>query len=81
MVAREVRIKDGKRETTICRYVAAQLEGSSYGGKMEGVEDTAYNTYMAVARLIEILASKDIISLDEVGFIATGDRLKKLEKG
>ena len=76
---------DGSRKVAPLEdYIKHRLEANSSGGSVECAADNAYSAHYALARLVRLLVSKGVISLQEVGAVVgspwDGDNLSISEK-
>lgn len=60
---------------TIERFVMDTLDGEDYErGRLEEISATADNATKAIGRLCDVLISKEIISVNQLRYIATGSK-------
>ena len=60
-------------EMTLATYVEQKIDGSDYDrGQLKAIGNTAENAGTVLGRLIETLADKGILKLDEVESIVKG---------
>ncbi len=66
---------DEPRTTSVARFVESALEEDMGGGTVESIRSELNNTKASVGRLVELLADKELLSVEEVYFIAKGMHL------
>ena len=62
---------NGRRTLKISEYMRVKLSDSG-AGQIEQMEGGLENTSQALGRLCEVMADKDLLSADEITYIAEG---------
>ena len=70
---------DYTKPALLADYVESRLFGWSQNTRSDAAMDAAENTAKAFGRLIEVLARKDILAINEVAFIVDAPTLRIVE--